>query len=401
MKITWSLPVRGERLESSRGDLVRARRLIERLRAEGHDLRVVEYATLPGASLAVSAYRRLVSRVIPRPLALILRDLGRWLESRRHARRVAWEARKQGADVILETQVGFAGSGASAARLTGLPFVLEDCSPSSEEAVLGCGLPGLAKRILRRQLAAASMVVVSTRALREILIQDGVPAKKLHVVPNGVDARAYSALDPEGVRERLGLSRQCVIGFVGSFQPWHATELVVHALAQLARWYPLHLVLVGDGPTRKSTLDAVRRLGLDSSVTAIPAVPPDRIPGLISAFHIGVLPGSNDYGHPVKLMEYAAAGIPSVAPDLPSVREVVQDGLSGLLFPPGDLGGLVAALALLIQEENLRTRLGDTARRTITAEASWSGRGRDLASLLERLLGDQGRTVSIASGKES
>lgn len=383
MRAVWSIPVRGERLDSSRGDLVRARYLIEALRAEGHEIHVVEDAARPGANITVSAYRGLVRRALPRRPGLILRDMGRCLHARAHGRRVAHEARVHKAEVIFETQVNFAASGALASRLTGLPLVLDDCGLSSEEVVLGAGLPSLARRVHRQQTRAASVVVTVSEALRRLLVEeDGVAPEKLRVVPNGVDPGAFESADRQATRARLGLGGKVVFGFVGSFQPWHQVELLVEAFADVAVELPSHLLLVGDGPGLEPALAAGRRLSVSGDITSTGAVPPPEVPALISSFDVGVMPASNDYGNPMKLMEYAAAGVASVAPDLAPIREVIRDGLTGLLFPPGDIGALRAALRRLATDASLRESLGERARREVASNASWAERARSLVSFV-------------------
>jgi glycosyltransferase involved in cell wall biosynthesis len=381
MRITWSVPVPGEPLRGSRGDVVRARRLIEALRAEGHEVRVVERAAARASAATVATYRRFVRRLVPRGPALALRDAGRWAEALLHGRRVAAAALAQGADLIVETQVHFAGSGALAARMTGVPLVLDDCSPSSEERTLGAGLPRLAGRVFRTQIRAARHLVVSSHALRERLAGEGVPAEKLQVVPNGSDPASYAGADRAAARRRLGVDGACVIGFVGSFQPWHRVPFVVEALALLGDDPAVHVLLLGDGPERARTLAAVRRSGQHDRVTAPGAVPPDQLPAWVVACDIGVVPASNDYGHPMKLMEYAAAGLPAVAPDLAPVREVVEDGVTGLLFPPDDVRALSLTLRRLIRDPGMRRAMGARARR-VAENGSWRARARQLLSLV-------------------
>lgn len=381
MKITWSLPAPGERLHGSRGDVVRARRFIDALRREGHEIRVVERAAAPTTAVMVSTYRRILRRLVPRKAALVLRDLGRWAEAQAHGRRVAAAARAQGADLLVETQVHFAGSGALAARLTRLPLMLDDCSPSSEERALGAGFPRLARRVFRRQCRTARHLVVSSHVLRVRLADEGVPADKVHVVPNGVDPVAYAGVDRDAIRRRLGLQTACVIGFAGSFQPWHRVELLVEALALLDAESAVRLLLLGDGPKRPDALAAARRLGLERRITAPGALAPEELPAYVAACDIGAVPASNDYGQPMKLMDYAAAGLPAVAPDLAPVREIVQDGVTGVLFPPGDVRALSVALARLIRNPALRRAMGDCARR-IAEEGSWRVRAQQFVSLV-------------------
>jgi glycosyltransferase involved in cell wall biosynthesis len=120
-------------------------------------------------------------------------------------------------------------------------------------------------------------------------------------------------------------------------------------------------------------------------VVSLGALPPAQIPLALAACDVGVLPGSNEYGQPMKLLEYAAAGLATVAPDLPPVRQLVVDGRTGLLFPPGDVDGLAGAIGRLLNDEALRHRLGTAARRRVAGNGDWRERGRELAAVAERV----------------
>lgn len=378
VKIVWSLPVRAECLEGSRGDLVRARHLVEALRSDGHDVTVVEEAARPGARITVSVFRSLVRRMLPRCPALMLRDLGRLWHGHLHGARVAAMARRREAQMIIETQVSFAPSGAIAATRTGLPLILDDCSPSSEESLLGSGLPRLAQRVLQRQAHTAVRVVVVSRAVLRLLVSEGVPQQKLHIVPNGVDLASARGSNRRASRGHLGLDDSCVIGFVGSFQPWHRVDLLVQAFEKLLTRHPVRLLLVGDGPGLAPALALTERLGLSDYVTSLGAIPSSRVLEVIAAFDIGVLPGTNDYGNPMKLLEYAAGGVASVAPDVEPVREALELGAAGLLFSPGDLSGLTRVLATLAGNASLRRSLGERAHRQVVRRCPWKIRARGM-----------------------
>jgi glycosyltransferase involved in cell wall biosynthesis len=390
MNITWSLPVRGERLGSSRGDLVRAQHLIAALGAKGHQVKVIEDAAAAGSRLAVAGYRHLLSRVLPTRSSLVMRDLGRWLHSRRHGRRVAVAAGASDAQVIIETQVGFAASGAQAAARTGLPLVLDDCSPSSEEGVLGVGLPRLARRVMRQQAHAAAVVVAVTEDARRQLAAEGVPPERIVVVPNGVDPKMFEGIDGDAVRRRLGVGDRPLIGFVGSFQPWHRVELLVSAFERLDPRLEARLLLVGDGPGRAAAEHARRHPTDQQRVRFLGALPAAEVPPLLTAIDVAVMPASNSYGHPMKLLEYAAAGCAIVAPDLGTVRALIEDGVNGMLIPSGDLDALVRALERLLTDGGLRGRLAAEARDRVHEGDSWADRA---GRLLEALSG-----VSLGAG---
>jgi glycosyltransferase involved in cell wall biosynthesis len=120
-------------------------------------------------------------------------------------------------------------------------------------------------------------------------------------------------------------------------------------------------------------------------MTAVGAVSNSEVPRLLSACDVGVLPATNDYGQPMKLLDYAAAALPSVAPDVPPVRELVRDGFSGLLFRSGDPGALQSALARLVADPELRQHMGGRARAHALGGMSWSDRARALVSCIQRL----------------
>ncbi len=382
MKILWSLPVFGETLNSSRGDLVRAKNLVGALRDIGHDVHVINF----GAAAAVSAYRQVLRRMLPRLPALIIRDAGRWLASFGQARIIEAHLNRWGADVIVETQVGFLFPGALAAEKTGRLLILDDCSPSREEKLLGAALHRLAGNAMRRQARTAAAIIVTSHGIAESLRQEGVPQEKIRLLANGVNLKAYERTDRHKARRRMGIAEYCVVGFAGSFQPWHATARLVEALHMLRDNSGWHMLLVGNGPALEPTLQAARRLGLEKRITTTGAVFPDRAPELIACFDIGVLPGSNDYGHPMKLVEYAASGVASVAPDLPPVREVIQDMKTGLLFTPGRVDELAHKLQMLLCDERLRRQMAERARRSVTGRNDWRSLARELAAMIEPLL---------------
>jgi glycosyltransferase involved in cell wall biosynthesis len=398
VKVTWSVPVFSQGLDAGRGDLVRARALIDALRSRGWEVQVVEARDRPGREIEESIHRRLAGRVLPGQARLALRDAARWWRSRGHGRRVARAAREQGADMLVETQVHGVVSGWLASRATGLPLVLDDVSPPAEAARLGAGLPFLARASFDRQRESAELLVAPSTRVLELVNGVDPNSTSLAVIPNGVDLAAHRQADRASGRRALGVEEEVVIAFAGSFQPWHATGLLVRAAAALETVAFVRLLLLGDGPERGPALEEARGLGIEDRIVAPGSVPPGRVPELLAGCDVAVLPGTNDYGHPMKLLEYAAAGLPTVAPDVPSVREMVEDGLPAVLFPEGDVAGLTGALERLMASPGLRRCLGGHARRRVAREMDWDALGERLERELRRAMDGYAGTVEPGRG---
>src|SRR5207247_1758913 len=159
-------------------------------------------------------------------------------------------------------------AGLRVAHRYGVPFVLE-YNGSEVWVSRHWGRPlqyeHLSERIERLNLSAADLIVVVSRALADEIVRRGVDISRVLVNPNGVDPERYRPdVDGRAVRARYGLGDFTVVGFIGTFGPWHGAEVLARAFvalcqrdAQLAR--TLRLLMIGDG----ATLPSVRRILAD------------------------------------------------------------------------------------------------------------------------------------------
>jgi glycosyltransferase involved in cell wall biosynthesis len=276
--------------------------------------------------------------------------------------------------------------GVAAARRTRTPLFLEVNSPLVDELARTRGLsfPRLARRVERDALRGADVVCAVTGVLADMLVELGAVRERILVTPNGVHLEQYGRSEPGAARQALGLSERdgaVWLGFVGYHRPWHRLDLVVAALARPALAHA-QLVLVGEGPARAELDEAARRHGVAARVHHVGPRRHDEIPSLLAAFDVGLVPAINPYASPLKLHEYMAAGLPTVAPDQPNLREVLVHEREALLFAPGDGDALTAALVRLVEDGALRTRLGREARRQIDVQGlTWE---RNAERVLER-----------------
>lgn len=330
-----------------------------------------------------------------------VRELAEYQYSSWARPRIERAVREEGVDFVYERYAFGNTGGVDAARASGVPLVLEVNSPMVLELskTRGLSFPARAKRVEERIFRSADRVCTVTRVLGDMLVAMGVDPGRVFVTQNGVHLAHYAYGDRAAARLRAqgelglsaGLRERLLFGFVGYYRPWHRLDLVLDALAtrELAH---AGLVLVGEGPAHAELVERTRRLGLADRVHYAGPRPHAAVAALLPAFDAALVPAINPYASPLKLFEYMAAGLPSLAPDQPNLREVLADGAEALLVRPDDAGSLHAAMARLASDAALRARLGAAARSAVeTRDYTWDGNARRVLAAVRPLLAARGR----------
>jgi glycosyltransferase involved in cell wall biosynthesis len=213
-------------------------------------------------------------------------------------------------------------------------------------------LPAAWKRLMLVSYRWAAAIVTPNRETREWFPPD--LRARTHVIPNPVPAGGAA---PPGVGGgRVGT----LVVSVGRLSEEKGHDRLLEAFARVAAARPAwRLLIAGDGPLR-GELEALRdRLGLQQRVE-LPGLVQD-MGGLLARADLYVLASRREV-FPMALCEAMASGVPAVAMEYrPGVREIVRDGVDGVVVPAGDVTALAAAMARLMDDPAERRRLGTRA----------------------------------------
>ncbi len=291
-------------------------------------------------------------------------------------------------DAVYERYNLFLLAGAWFKRLSGLPLVVEVNAPLSEERERygGLALGPLARWGERVTWGSADFVVSVTGVLAQYVRAGGVPDHRIVVMANGIDPERYRHLpDSAEAKRRLGVGAGVVLGFTGFVRSWHGLDRVIQWMASAPAARAARLLIVGDGPAIPELTRQARSLGVADRVDFAGLVTPDKVAHYATAFDIALQPAVTSYASPLKIIEYMAAGCAIVAPAMPNIRELLDDGDTALLFDPENPLALARAIEKLMDKPEERRRLGRAAREAMTRRRlTWDGNAERTVALLVR-----------------
>ena len=244
----------------------------------------------------------------------------------------------------------------------------------------------LLERYERLNLAAATRIFVVSEVDRKNLEQASIPAEKIIVNSNGVDTEVFRpGVGGTQLRAELGLSKdELLVGFVGSFGPWHGVLVLAEAIKRIPATVPLRFLFVGDGALQGEVKQMLRTENERHRVIFKGAVSHMEVPGLLDACdilvspHIPLAAGADFFGSPTKLFEYMAMGKGIVASRLGQIGEVLDHEKTALLVEPGNEQELSDAIIRLAESRELRETLGTTARQVAIQRHTWKRNARKI-----------------------
>jgi len=286
-------------------------------------------------------------------------------------------ARKEGADVYYtrETTIAFWLTKA------GLPTIYE-----------AHFVHKMGRRWLLRLMAGSpslKLVIALTSFIKERLVRMGFDPKKIMVLPDAVDLSLFENLpSKEECRRLLGLPlERPIVGYVGRFVTMGMEKGVrklieaIGLMPTIEGKEPLLLCVGGPIEVVPHYIEHARRRGVpEERLRFVDRVPNTEVPIWIRACDVVTIPWqwtefSAYFTSPLKLFEYMAAGVPIVASNLPSIREILCHGRDALLVEPGNPRALAEGIQRLLQDRRLAERLVRNARRSVR-KYTWTERAK-------------------------
>lgn len=209
---------------------------------------------------------------------------------------------------------------------------------------------------------AHRVIAVSRAVAHDLVHRYGIRADRVIAIQNGIDAAAFTPQRPRSsVLEELGLRPENrLIGIMGRMTPQKGHDILLRALRLLAPRFPrLRCLIIGDGPLEPWLKRQAGELGL-SPYCVFTGARSD-VADLLAVLEIAVLPSRSE-GLPFALLEAMALGKPVAATNVGGNIEVVEDGKTGLLTPPGDPDALADALAFLLEHPQEAVEMGQRGR---------------------------------------
>ncbi len=290
---------------------------------------------------------------------------------------------------VLHTHSSKAGIlGRAAARLAGTPAVVHTVHGWSFNDVQPAVIRRLYVEAERAAARVTDRIVCVARYDRERGLAAGIgEASQYRIVRSGIDPSQYAA--PPAARERIRRSLgiepdELVVGSIGNFKPQKAPLVFIEAARRASlRDRRLKFLVAGDGELRPAVEGAISGAGLAGVVHLLGWR--EDVPEILAAMDIFLLTSLFE-GLPRSVLQAMAASVAVVATDTGGVREVIADGKTGLLVPPGHPQAAAEAVLVLASDAGLREGFARSARSRLGAEFDIRRLVPDLESLYDEIL---------------
>ena len=293
--------------------------------------------------------------------------------------------------------VGLAG--ARAAKALGIPSIYEIrgfwhlTQSTKREGYEGSDHYRLTERFEIETAKESDYVFTITKALKDILVENGVEESKISVLPNAVDHSKFNITSKDlELQKELGFEDKVVIGYIGSFVKYEGLDLLLEACAILKEKHGdiFRLLLVGDGDTMQQLRRTTQFLQLEDQVVFTGRVSHDKVQNYYSLIDIAPLPRKGlrvcELVSPLKPFEAMGSGKVLVVSSVQALAEIVDDGVTGLIFEKDNSADLAEKIEIALLDEELRNKMGKNANEWVMKNHSWEVISERVTKIYDKIL---------------
>ena len=393
MKILYYSPHPTHDIVSEVGYSTHQRETIHAMRKLGHE--VVPLIMGGTEKVSVDSYiegiqqksslKKLALRFLPIILINTLKDLSLLRHDKCAASRLREELEKHKPDLVYERGEYLQDAGVKICKAFGVKHFLEINAPATDEMRSFEGpsfLHFLGHRKERNKLHGTAVIFAVSTVLKSYLIEKYAPTAPIHVIPNCInpEKEVPSKAQLEVLEQEYKTGGNFVFGFVGSIFPHHGIDKLIYAFSRVAHEFPqAKLFIIGDGSQRVELEDLADRKLPKGSYVFTGKVPHARVMHYIGIFDSAIMPDSNWYGSPVKVLEYGLLGKCIIAPNNGPLNDLITSGMEGLLVDPG-IDNLVEAMRTVVQDKDKVEAFGKNFRAKILEQFTWEHQAKFILS---------------------
>lgn len=379
----------------SAGSANKAIGFIGGLRALGHDATIFWRSVQP-EDIEGDSVRLRLRGLLKNVFSYFVHDVRRFLSNIRYFIQEMRILRHERPDVLLLRSELYNVSANLAARLCGIPVVLEvDCPTAYEHRHMSgkdkLQLPVLPEWIERWNWRVSHALIALSAIMRDYLVQMGVPTDKITVIPNGADPDNFRPnVGGEALRRQYGFQDKVVIGWIGSLFGWEGLDnLLMMARKILKSRSDVAFLFVGGGKNKDVMERTFEAEDIGTRVVLTGTVPYSDVPPYIDAMDIVLAPYPKlDFWYPssMKVFEYMSSQKAVVASAVGQLCEIIQDGKNGFLFDPENMEEFLQKVLRLVENTRLRETVAKNARQTVLDEYTWVGHARKMETIMEQIV---------------
>lgn len=219
--------------------------------------------------------------------------------------------------------------------------------------------------------------------LREHIMGDFLRADRDKIVHNGTDISKFKPLSgKEKLREKYKYPEgQFIVGYIGTLDFHKKVDLLLLSLQKLSK-KGIILVIIGNGPALSSLKAMSKSLGIDDKVIFKGWVGHDLMNEHLNCFDLAIHHHANEYMSPLKIFEYLATGLPVIAPNIPAVREILQDEVEVVLTQP-TVASITDNILSLYYDEGKRSFVASRGADKIRKNFTWMAYTKNIVETLD------------------